>query len=427
MNRLLAFLLIALVAAGCAQSAGSARVETATPMIGLTPTVTYADPAQRAALVANEAYFAGQTATAIAESDLATRVAFDRAQAEATKSALSLTQQVETFNQQSTQQAVSVAATATAGSMALGATAQAQTVTAQDIEQRGLEATARADSLAAQRQARAETDRAREQAALDWQTGFILKIALSVLAVIAGAVLIYHLARLLAFAIPIFIRRLLVLTRDRLVFDPATERWLLLPDYPALPTPESEPIRSRLESVVQRAVDRGRAVPEDLAQARSLRVAWRNAAWAFLRWGASLDGFSQPRMAAAGVSDTAWRAMVEFLAGLGLLVKDGAHRTAPWALPLDTDGERMSVRGVLQSALWLTSFQTPPAPPPLIPRPPAARYAYPNPNEPNEAERRPEPPEVDGVIEGEIVRAYASRLATEFPPELHIEPAADNL
>lgn len=418
-----------MVTAGCAQVAApgdAPRVGTATPLIGLTPTVTYADPAQRAALVANEAYFAGETATAIAESDLATRVAFDRAQAEATKSALSLTQQVEMFNQQSTQQAVSVAATATAGVMALGATAQAQTATVQGLEARSLEATARAEDLDAQRQARVETDRVREQAALDWQTGYVIKLALSVLAVIAGAVLIYHLARLLAFAIPIFIRRLLVLTRDRLVFDPATERWMLLPDYPALPAPAPEPVPDRLRSVVQRAVDQGRAVPDDLAQQRARRIAWRNAAWAFLRWGAYLDGFSQPRMAAAGVSDTAWRAMVEFLASLGLLVKDGAHRTAPWALPLDGDGERMTVRGVLQSALWLTSFQTPDAPPPSIPRPPAARYATPNPNEPNERTRRPEPPEVEDVAEGEgltPVRAYASRLATEFPPELHIEPA----
>lgn len=105
---------------------------------------------------------------------------------------------------------------------------------------------------------------------------------------------------------------------------------------------------------------------------RTGRAAWRNQALRFLQWAARERSFAAAALM-PHVGNHNWRSMVKFLYEMGFIIKDGEHANAPYALPYDDRGERLTIADVMNDARWFSSFKAPPRKVPDIPVCPSAQ------------------------------------------------------
>jgi hypothetical protein len=342
------------------------------------PTVTLFDPNARAREAANNAAMLAATVTAEAQNAMATQVAFERANAEATaaadrintqgtQGAVVLTQQVEQFNAAATQQANSAQRTATAGAIALQNAQADVTATARAggmLDAQATQEAARANELRIEAQ---ETERRASQADLDRQTWYVVKLALGLAALALGVMAGWQGVRLLSVYVAIKARRMMINERAGLVLDHHADEWRQLPGTPVFELPAAaQPDEDRLHNAIKRRDDFDEAVARD--QERRIRLAWRNAAWAFLQWGEYVPrgqkeplGYSFRQMQRrAGLKRDEWDTLTAWLASIGLLVKAGGADNAPWRRRLTDDGSReMTAREIMKLRVWLTSFDYP--------------------------------------------------------------------
>ena len=259
------------------------------------PTVTLADPLARNALLQNEAYYAGLTATAVVQNGIATQSAL-----------LQMTETARQASMRGTALAVEVQATATAAHLALqqqqAQISLAATATVSAQRQADTLATQLAADVEARRLQMQERARAEAWAELDRQTGFVVRAGLSALAVIALAVLIYHGARWLSVIIAIDARRRLVMERAGLVFDHQAGRWELLPGQRSglNRSPDVAPAESgcddalnpkpgwlaKLEAKRAERTPPAFAPPDPIAEERRRREEWTAVCRWFLLWSA---------------------------------------------------------------------------------------------------------------------------------------------